>query len=204
MNLTSKKENFDEQVLQRALNAILTKEDLSILKVSKVDDSYHVRSTYERTYIYKIIQTEFPIPLLKDRVLFISPTVKINIQKIKESIEYFKGIHNFTAFSAFSKNGLNKSPIREILDIEFEEYNASEEIGNISMVKGYKLTVRGSSFMYHQIRIMVGYLLKVGVGKFSPSETKNFLESGERHLIINSSMVGPHGLYLANLKDQFQ
>jgi tRNA U38,U39,U40 pseudouridine synthase TruA len=63
--------------------------------------------------------------------------------------------------------------------------------------------VRGSSFMYHQIRIMVGYLLKVGVGKFTPVETKFFLESGERHLIINSSMVSPHGLYLADLKDEF-
>ena len=197
-------EHFSEHKLITSLNSMLAEEDILILKVSKVDDTYNIKDTYERTYIYKVIQHEHIIPLLKNRYWFIHPSLKIDIDKIKESVQYFKGIHNFTAFSSISKGNINKNPIREMLEIEFNEFNASDHLNHVKQIKEYQFKIRGSSFMYHQIRIMMGFLMKVGTGKFKPEEAKFLLESCERHLRINSSMAPPEGLYLTDVKDEFR
>eukprot|EP01080_Neovahlkampfia_damariscottae_P008776 gene8776-724_t len=197
------KEHFDEKTLMASLNSMLRSEDILITKVDKVDDTYNVKDTFERTYIYKVIQIENEIPLLKNRYWFITPRLEINIEKIRESLEYFKGIHNFTAFSSFNKSNINKNPIREILEIEFNEFDASEYLNHAQKIKEYQLRVKGSSFMYHQIRIMMGFLMKVGTKKYKPEETKFLLESCERHLRINSGMAPPEGLYLTNVRDGY-
>lgn len=46
--------------------------------------------------------------------------------------------------------------------------------------KFIKFSVTGNGFLYNMVRIMVGTLLEVGVGRFKPEDVKYILESGDR------------------------
>ena len=43
-----------------------------------------------------------------------------------------------------------------------------------------KVCINGNGFLYNMVRIIVGSLLKVGMGMISPKEVKNILEAKDR------------------------
>ena len=43
-----------------------------------------------------------------------------------------------------------------------------------------KININGNGFLYNMVRIIVGSLLKVGMGMIPPEEIKNILEAKDR------------------------
>ena len=43
-----------------------------------------------------------------------------------------------------------------------------------------KVRINGNGFLYNMVRIIVGSLLKVGMGMIPPEEVKNILEAKDR------------------------
>ena len=56
----------------------------------------------------------------------------------------------------------------------------------------------GNGFLYNMVRIIVGTLVDVGVGKLKPEEITNIINSKKRELA--GKTLPPQGLYLVNVE----
>ena len=60
------------------------------------------------------------------------------------------------------------------------------------------IKARGSSFLYRQVRNMVGTLVEVGRGALLPKDVKTVLEARQRSKNVGMC-APPHGLYLMDV-----
>ena len=91
--------------------------------------------------------------------------------------------HDFSNFC--KKESLPENSIRYIYD------NSIEILDKLMIFK-----FKGSSFLRHQIRFMVGFLLAIGRGKHSLNELKSLLKSENRAKTVIKHNVSPRGLCL--------
>mmetsp|Transcript_11590 Transcript_11590/g.15461 ORF Transcript_11590/g.15461 Transcript_11590/m.15461 type:complete len:106 (-) Transcript_11590:264-581(-) len=59
-------------------------------------------------------------------------------------------------------------------------------------------TISGDSFVYRQVRNMVGCLVEIGKGKLQPTHVKDLLEKRQRKLA--PAMAPAHGLFLVDVE----
>ncbi len=174
--------SMDEFHLQEALNARLRILDapVSVLDVQIVNDDFHARfSAIHRGYIYRILNRRAPTVLEKNRVWVVG--YPLDVEKMKEGAKYLLGNHDFSSFRGAGCQA--KSPIKTLDKIDI--IVNKDEIDFI---------VEAKSFIYHQVRNMVGTLKCVGDGKLNPEDVKIILEKKDRRF------AGPTapacGLYL--------
>ena len=174
--------SMDEFHLQEALNARLRILDapVSVLDVQIVNDDFHARfSAIHRGYIYRILNRRAPTVLEKNRVWVVG--YPLDVEKMKEGAKYLLGNHDFSSFRGAGCQA--KSPIKTLDKIDI--IVNKDEIDFI---------VEAKSFIYHQVRNMVGTLKCVGDGKLNPEDVKTILEKKDRRF------AGPTapacGLYL--------
>ncbi|XP_057813881.2 uncharacterized protein LOC131027806 isoform X1 [Cryptomeria japonica] len=86
---------------------------------------------------------------------------------------------------------------------DHEDYNEGEviEFGCRRGHHGYVVTARAPSFLYHQVRLLVGALKCVGTGKLSVEDVERILKA--RSIMVAPPMAPAHGLYLAKVKYDF-
>ena len=101
------------------------------------------------------------------------------------------GEHDFRSFTAAdSERGREAEYISNIRQI-FE--SSWERVG-----EEFAYTVRGSGFLHHMVRNLVGSFILVGKGTLKPDDVTRILEAKDR------SQAGPtapgHGLYLVNVE----
>ena len=63
------------------------------------------------------------------------------------------------------------------------------------------ILVKGKSFLYRQVRNMVGCLLEVGIGKLKPIDVSEILESRNRSEAPYSTAPA-HGLFLVDVQHE--
>lgn len=138
--------------LRRAINR-LAPPAIRILDASVTHDDFHPRfDAVAKTYRYTLLRAEtcspfewryvhhHPYPLQEDRMAV--------------AARMFEGEHDFTAFAAADeKDSPEKSKVRRIFSSVL-----AREAGNLVY------TVRGSGFLKHMVRNLVGTLLEVGRG----------------------------------------
>ncbi|CAB1261695.1 tRNA pseudouridine(38-40) synthase TruA [Clostridium sp. MT-14] len=147
------------------LNGVLP-EDIVVLKSERMDDNFHARfHSIGKKYVYTII-TGNNRPVIGRQYVYYFRR-KLDIEKIKIACKYFLGMHDFSAFK--KKGGSVRSSVRTI-----------SEMTVVQEGKLIKFNVIGNGFLYNMVRIMVGTLLEVGVGRFKPEDVKYILESKDR------------------------
>ncbi len=100
---------------------------------------------------------------------------------MREGAKYLLGNHDFSSFRGAGCQALSPIKTLDKLDI----VTNGDEIDFI---------VEARSFLYHQVRNMVGTLKSVGDGKFSPTDVKTILEKKNR---ADAGATAPAcGLYL--------
>ena len=153
---------------------------VSVINAEKVNDDFHARfSAMGRGYIYRVLNRRAPSPLRQNRVWCVS--FDLNVDAMREGAKFLLGHHDFSAFRGSGCQA--KSPIKTLDKLEI--YRNGEEI---------IFEVEARSFLYHQVRNMVGTLILVGRGKIAPAEIKNILESKDR---TKAGISAPApGLYL--------
>lgn len=104
---------------------------------------------------------------------------------MNEAIKYFIGEHDFKAFKASGAG--SKSSVRKILDGEVRK--EGERI---------IIEITGNGFLYNMVRIISGTLLEVGLGKISPNEIPEIIESKDRTRA--GKTLPAHGLYLLKVE----
>ena len=180
----SLEKDFSEYQILNGINFHLGNEKIKIIQVEKVSDDFNARFMAKlKTYHYQIYNSISPSVLQDEFSVHIRQ--RLNFVAMKEAIQFFIGKHDFSAFRA--KGCQAKTPIRSI-----NIANIDHEDNKISFI------FQAQSFLYQQIRIMVGSLLEVGLKDKDPSWIGDLLSKKNR------SLAGPtmpaKGLILYNIE----
>ena len=126
-------------------------EDIGIYSCMEVDPRFHARlNAKTKTYTYRIWNSE--APCVFDRRFAYIFSEKLDLDKMRQAANFMLGEHDFSAFNANKK--MKKSTVRRIDSLEI--CTAGEEI---------HITAIGDGFLYNMVRIIVGTLIEVGLGK---------------------------------------
>ena len=149
-----------------ALNARLPK-DIRIQKSEEVSKDFHPRYDKNRKkYSYKILNNAVEMPIYREYTYHVYGT--LNMGLMRKAAQYLIGEHDFKAFC--SVNTQVESTIRTIYDISITKND-----DNI-----ISIDIEGNGFLYNMVRIIVGTLLEVGIGKMDVERVKEILESKDR------------------------
>jgi len=174
--------DLSEYKMQESLNALLRElqAPVSVLKTEKVGTDFHARfSAKGRGYIYRILNRRGGSPLLVNRVWHV--TYPLDVAKMQAGAEYLLGYHDFSSFRGAGCQA--KSPLKTLDKLEIER------IGDEII-----FTVEARSFIYHQVRNMVGTLMQVGCGKLQVEDVERILNACDR---TKAGISAPAcGLYL--------
>lgn len=168
--------------LPYALNSFLP-DDIVITAACTVDDDFHPQYSVDRkTYEYKILNSKFKNPMLRNYTEFVH--YDMDIEKMKEACKYFIGEHDFKCFCAAGSTA--KTTIRTIYDLMIEKND------NIISIK-----VTGNGFLYNMVRIITGTLIYIGEGKIKPEQVIDIIKSRDRTKA--GKTVSPNGLTLLKI-----
>lgn len=166
-----------------ALNSKL-KKSIIIKSAEEMEDRFHSRYCVKsKTYRYIINNSENGTALYRNLEYHFPQ--KLNTCEMKKAIKYFEGEHDFKGFKASGSN--NKSSIRKIYNTNIREEN------NRIIIE-----LTGNGFLYNMVRIIVGTLLDVGIGKIKAEDISNIIETKDRKLA--GKTVPPYGLYLLKVE----
>ncbi len=148
-----------------AINNLLP-DDIRIQKSEEVPLDFHPRYCDTRkTYEYKIYNAQFPDPLMRLYSHFVY--FHLDEEKMQQAAYYLVGEHDFKSFCT-PKDDVENT-VRTIYFIKVVRE------GNL-----VRVLINGNGFLYNMVRIIVGSLLKVGMGMIPPEEIKNILEAKDR------------------------
>ena len=149
-----------------ALNQRLP-DDIRIQKSEEVSEDFHPRyCDSTKTYEYKILNRKFPDPLNRLYTHFVY--MPLDVQKMKEAAEYIVGEHDFASFC--SSGSQVKTTTRTVYNLDITK---DDDI--------IKIKISGNGFLYNMVRIIVGTLLKVGLGIYPPEHVKEIIEAKDRY-----------------------
>lgn len=166
-----------------ALNSLLPSDiriKASFILPAEGEHEFHSRfSVKQKHYRYTILNDPHNSAFTRNTALHIH--AKINIEKLNAAAEYFVGTHDFLSFK--SSGSKAKTTVRTIYLSKWTKD------GNYLYYD-----VAGNGFLYNMVRIMVGTMLRVGMGFDSPEFVLNALQNPGR---ANAGATAPaHGLML--------
>ncbi|MFP3153228.1 tRNA pseudouridine(38-40) synthase TruA [Lachnospiraceae bacterium ZAX-1] len=136
-----------------------------------------------KTYEYRILNRKFQIPTMRRDTYFYYRD--LDMEHMKEAAGYFIGTHDFKSFCSI--HSPVKNTVRTILSCEVRK--AQDLI---------TICIKGDGFLYNMVRIIVGTLLKIGVGALKPTDVECILQAKKR------SSAGPtapaHGLTMIGIE----
>jgi tRNA pseudouridine38-40 synthase len=168
---------------RKALNAVLPAA-LRILRCQYVSPKFHARfSATGKLYRYQIWAAPIFPPLELGRAWHIFTPLDVDL--LMAAGQNFIGTHDFAAFAANSGKK-EKDTTRTIRSVRIRRSGPRVTID-----------VAGDGFLYKMVRLMVGAMIHVTLGKMDLSEISARLKSGRSG---NSRIVAPaDGLYLVKI-----
>ena len=162
-----------------AINSKL-KRSIVIKKAEEVDERFHSRlSCKKKTYRYIINNSPEGTAIYRNLETHIPQ--KLDLSQMKKAIKYFEGEHDFKAFKASGTS--SKSSVRTIYKADI--YQENEKIF---------IEITGNGFLYNMVRIIVGTLVEVGLGKIKPEKIIDIIQQEKRENAGKTFL--PNGLYL--------
>ncbi len=141
--------------------------DIRIQKSDEVPLDWHPRfQNSVKTYEYQILNRRFPDPLKRLYTHFVY--MPLDAEKMKQAAAYLVGEHDFASFC--SAGSQVQSTVRTIYTLDVKRF------GDVISIR-----ISGNGFLYNMVRIIVGTLLKVGLGVYPPEHMKEILEAKDRY-----------------------
>ena len=167
--------------LQRGLNARLPG-DVRVLAVRAVNDRFHARrSAVAKEYRY-IIWNDGLIPP-HQRLYALHVRRPLDAVAMQAAADRFVGEHDFVAFMA-NPNREVESSVRTITRFIVKRQG-----------KRIEFRVRGTGFLYRQVRSMAGLLIRIGEGAEAPALVTELLDRRAARTARVPS-APPQGLFL--------
>lgn len=157
--------------LVKALNDILPA-PIRVLEATEVPAEFHARkSAQAKTYRYRIYRAPICPPFLA-RYVWHFP-YPLDEDAMACAAKLIIGEHDFTSFAAVDpERGLENEEVSNVRTIFWSRWERQEE----ELI----YTVRGSGFLHHMVRNLVGTFIRVGKGNLKPEEIRQILEARDR------------------------
>jgi tRNA pseudouridine38-40 synthase len=201
--------------LAKALNDVLPP-TVRIKEAREVPDKFHARyDVRAKTYRYRILQAPICPPFLC-RFVHHHP-YPLDRRRMAEAARWLVGEHDFTSFAGGVGEGSPTTPGQADLPLWPSQAGAQRaplprREGTPSMVRRIYQSgvlwrprtsmliyeVRGSGFLHHMVRNIVGTLLEVGRGKLTPEDVVRILKARDRSLA--GPTAPPQGLCLMQVE----
>ena len=148
-----------------ALNQRLP-EDIRIQESCQVADDFHPRYCDTiKTYEYKILNRRFDMPT--ERLYSTFVYYPLDVDKMKRAAAVLVGEHDFKSFC--SSRSQVENTVRTITDITIDK------VGDMIHIR-----ISGNGFLYNMVRIIVGTLMKIGLGIWPEDCMESILEAKDR------------------------
>ena len=169
--------------LVNAINGNVRPHLVSVLAAEEVATSFEARfSAIKRRYLYRILNRRSPAALDKNKVWQV-PTV-LDVDAMHAAAQHLVGLHDFTTFRAAECQAA--SPIKTLDRLDVMRFDDMVEI-----------RAEARSFLHHQVRSIVGSLVRVGQGRWPIIEMKHALDAKDRTRC--GPVCPPDGLYLVEV-----
>ena len=170
--------------LMLGINSLLP-QDIVIKSVEDVDLEFHSRySAKSKVYFYQILNRRARAGLYRNYSWHIRD--RLNIETMQEAASFILGQHDFSSFCA--ANSDTEGTEREVIDLGFQR--CPDDF--------IRFTIEATGFLKYMVRNIVGTLVYVGRGKFTPADFKKILDAKDR------TQAGPtapaQGLFLKEVK----
>ncbi|HHW15315.1 MAG TPA: tRNA pseudouridine(38-40) synthase TruA [Firmicutes bacterium] len=201
----------------KAMNAGLPR-DVRVLAAEEVDHGFHAR--YDaRGKVYRYVIQTGPVPaVLWRRYAYYVPH-PLDVAAMREGGRALVGRHDFRSFQA--AGSAVKTTVRTVHRLEWTERSLGAgdlvpdglggnptlggcagletvEAGGFGGGQLLVLTVEADGFLYNMVRIIVGLLVEVGLGRRPPADVVRVREAVDRNAAALTAP--PHGLCLVAVK----
>ena len=165
--------------LFRGMNGLLP-DDIVCLALSSAPADYDPRGHNRgKIYRYRILVREVGCPFRRLQCWHLDEP--LDITAMQRGAELLLGLHDFTTFRAAGCSA--QHPVRRVRAIAVERH--ADEV---------HILVAGKAFLRHQVRIIAGCLVEVGLGRQPPSWMAKILAATDRSLAARTAPA--HGLIL--------
>ena len=165
-----------------ALNQRLP-DDIVVIRSEEVSADWHPRyCNSKKTYEYHILNAKIPDPTRRLTRYFV---FDLDIEKMKKAAQYLVGTHDFVSFCNVRTDV--EDTVRTIYSLDI-------------LPVGDEITIRiqGNGFLYNMVRIIVGTLVRVGRGFYTPEQVQEILEAKNRKAA--GVTAPPQGLFLVGIE----
>ncbi len=147
------------------MNAYLP-EDIGVLEIAEVPERFHSRLNAKgKRYVYRVWNSKIPNVFYRKYAYTVEEA--LNMDAMQQAAGYLLGEHDFKSFTSTKKG--KKSTVRRIDNIMIEKKDAM-----------ITFTFEGNGFLYHMVRIVMGTLLEVGLGKKQVESIPQILAAKDR------------------------
>ncbi len=169
--------------IRRGLNSLLP-DSIAVQDVTEVADEFHPRfSATGKHYRYTIHRGRNRSPRWRFRAWHLIET--LDLEALRAAVPALVGEHDFAAFRAAGCGA--KTTVRRIASIDVTE--APDELLHVD--------VRGNAFLRNMVRIIVGTLVDVGVGRLTVPQVAEIVAGKDR---TRGGRTAPaHGLELVEV-----
>ena len=182
----------------RALNHILPA-SIRVLEVTEVAPEFHPRtSALAKTYRYRIHRGAICPPFLARYVWHYPYPLQESAMAAAAGV--ILGEHDFTSFAAVDPDRAERIAAGEDIPSSIRTTNLRTIFSSAWAREGEELiyTVRGSGFLHHMVRNLVGTFVLIGKGTVSPEDLRRILDARERTAAGPTAPAG--GLYLVEVE----
>lgn len=195
--------------LKKVINNALAKEvgktgiipDINISELREVDLDFDVRKAARGKKYSYFVETGSAREITHRNTRYFVDEI-LDVKKMKSAGTMLEGKYDFSAFKAAGGDP-NQDPNKTIYRVEIFAHGKGEGQGNYASLEPdtasqtLRFDFYGDSFMYNQVRIMVGTLVDVGRGRIPADSITQILEGRDRQKAGHTAP--PQGLFLERI-----
>lgn len=176
--------DIPERGILQGLNSLLPK-DIAVKDVTTVADSFDPRRDSKgKLYLYRVINRPYPSALQRLYSWFVFKP--LDLRKMRLASRHMIGEKDFSSFRAADSDAPHS--VRNVTSVNIFE----RDEGLI------EVEVRGTAFLRHMVRIMVGTLVTVGKGTLTPEDVPAIIKAQDR---TRAPLTAPpQGLFLVRVE----
>ncbi|TCT05481.1 tRNA pseudouridine(38-40) synthase TruA [Aquabacter spiritensis] len=163
------------------LTAHLRPHPVAVVAAERAAAEFDARfSAVKRHYLYRLVNRRADLTLDRDRAWRVPQP--LDAAAMHDAAQRLLGRHDFTTFRAAECQAA--SPVKTLDQLDVERHGTE-----------IRVTASARSFLHHQVRSMVGSLMRVGEGRWSADDLEAALHACDRARC--GPMAPAAGLYLS-------
>jgi tRNA pseudouridine38-40 synthase len=174
--------------IAKALNDTMPP-SIRVLSAQEESLEFHARkSALAKTYVYRVYRAGICPPFLA-RYVWHYP-YQLDLSLMQQAAAEIVGEHDFTSFAAVDPERGKDEPASNVRRIFSSVWHSEGD--------EWTYTVRGSGFLHHMVRNLVGTFVLVGKGTIRPNALREILDAHERSAA--GATAAASGLFLADVE----